>query len=82
MVAIVFDVTNEGSFLNIANWIATVREICGPHGNPPQIALIGNKIDMEHQRIVKQDRQNKLAAELHVTSHVASARTGEGVCCH
>lgn len=79
IVAIVYDVTNEVTFLNLPGWVKTVREVCGSHGNPPIIAIIGNKCDMEHQRVVKQDRQTKLAGELHVSSHVTSARSGEGV---
>jgi len=79
IIAIVYDVTNEMTFLNVASWVKTIRELCTVHGNPPLLAIIGNKSDMEHQRIVKLDRQKQLASELHVTSHVTSARTGEGV---
>lgn len=45
----------------------------------PIMALVGNKMDLEHMRAVKLDRHEKFAGEYRMSSHFASARTGESV---
>lgn len=46
---------------------------------PPLMALVGNKCDMEHQRTVKKDKSHRYAAENGFPYYDMSARTGESV---
>jgi small GTP-binding protein len=48
-IALVYDVTHEGSFQNIRKWIQDVRTYAEDTVN---IVLIGNKCDLESKRAV------------------------------
>jgi Ras-related protein Rab-8A len=47
-IILVYDVTDERSFLNIANWIRNVEQYASPNVNK---ILVGNKCDMEDKRV-------------------------------
>ena len=47
-IILVYDVTDERSFLNVANWIRNVEQYASP--NVSKI-LVGNKCDMEDKRV-------------------------------
>ena len=55
---LVYDVTNEQSFLNVKNWLEEARA----NANPELVILLcGNKVDMEDKRVIPAERGRKLA---------------------
>ena len=65
-ILMVYDVTNERSFVNLAEWLkAAMAAIAGSSStgkaNQPALALVANKIDLEHARVIKSDRHHKFA---------------------
>jgi Ras-related protein Rab-8A len=47
-ILLVYDVTDERSFLNVANWIRNVEQYASSNVNK---ILLGNKCDMEDKRV-------------------------------
>jgi len=70
-IALVYDTTHEGSFLNIKKWIQDVRTYAEDNVN---IVLIGNKCDLDSKRAVTQDRGKELAEEFGVSFFETSAK--------
>ena len=65
-VLLLFDVTNEETFNNVANWMGDVKEnssktITNENGKESEIALylIGNKIDLPNRVITKEQAQTQ-----------------------
>jgi len=79
IILLVYDVTNSSSFEILDEWLSQVKNFIDAYDDPPLIALVGNKCDMEHQRTVKRDRSHRFAAEHGFPYHDMSARTGESV---
>lgn len=46
-VLIIFDITNEESFNSIKSWIAEVENYANEH---IRMILVGNKVDISHER--------------------------------
>ncbi|MFX1234235.1 MAG: Rab family GTPase [Promethearchaeota archaeon] len=81
---IVFDVTNKNSFSNIQNWYNEVKTFLRAKQIP--IIIIGNKIDLEKERVVSYEEGVRLANELsgsHYEGGISyietSALTGENI---
>lgn len=63
-VLLVYDVTNEESFVDLEDWLRLAQESCQqqPTENGKTVyALLANKIDLEHLRVIKSDRHHKFA---------------------
>lgn len=77
---IVFDVTNESSFLSIRNWLHSIDNcnLMDSNVRPPTL-LIGNKIDLVAQRKVDSIHAEQLAKELGMTYIEISAVNGTNV---
>ncbi|KAK7832688.1 hypothetical protein U0070_026884 [Myodes glareolus] len=56
---LLFDLTNEQSFLNVRNWISQLQ--MHAYCENPDIVLCGNKSDLEDQRAVKEEEARELA---------------------
>ncbi|XP_062500504.1 ras-related protein Rab-28-like [Corticium candelabrum] len=78
-VLLVYDVTNSGSFANLEEWVAVVRTTFEGQKKMPSIALVANKVDLEHQRQVKPDKHNRFAQDNGFSSHFVSAKNGDQV---
>ncbi|KAE8751853.1 hypothetical protein FOCC_FOCC001330 [Frankliniella occidentalis] len=76
VVIYVIDLTNSSSLDNLSQWIQAVHS---SQGKPALCAVLGNKCDMEHQRVIRIDRQQKFASDHGFFSYVVSARTGENI---
>eukprot|EP00927_Polykrikos_kofoidii_P013571 TRINITY_DN15901_c0_g1_i1.p1 TRINITY_DN15901_c0_g1~~TRINITY_DN15901_c0_g1_i1.p1 ORF type:complete len:219 (+),score=41.98 TRINITY_DN15901_c0_g1_i1:48-704(+) len=50
---LVFDISNEHSFLNLDKWLAELRENTDPN---VLVALVGTKVDLAHKRVVSTER--------------------------
>jgi Ras-related protein Rab-18 len=76
-IIMVYDVSNKRSFDHLINWIKEVDQ----YGTNEEavIILVGNKIDLEHLRMVSRE-EGLLFARKHSTLFIeASAKTNQGV---
>jgi GTPase SAR1 family protein len=77
---LIFDVTNESSFLSVQDWLTTIDTYTRVDAElRPPILLIGNKIDLATNRIIDTIRAQQLANELEITYIETSAVTGTNV---
>jgi small GTP-binding protein len=59
-IMLIYDITNQMSFNNIRNWITQIKDSLG---DDARITLVGNKVDLESNRIVLKEDGIKLANE-------------------
>ena len=57
---LVYDVTDEQSFVELEEWLRQAKQ-CAKDVENPAFALIANKIDLEHMRVIKSERHHKFA---------------------
>ena len=76
-IALVFDVTDEGSFNQITDWIEQIDT--NANRDEISIILIGNKIDLKDERLVEKEKGEEMAENLHIKYFETSALTGEGI---
>lgn len=69
--------TNYNSFKNLQEWYQLVKSIFVE--NPPTIALMGNKSDLNHLRNVRKDLHTRWSRENNFMSFFVSAKTGDSV---
>lgn len=76
-IALVYDVTDERSFRNIAHWVADIRE----HDTEDDVVVIicANKIDREVERVISTQVGRELATKCGCDYFETSAKTGYGV---
>lgn len=74
---LLFDLTNEQSFLNIRNWIAQLQTHA--YCENPDIVLCGNKADLSHERKVDEERAREMAAKYGLPYFETSAFSGQNV---
>lgn len=73
---LLYDVTNKSSFDNIRAWLAEINEYAQDN---VVIMLLGNKADMNTERIVRREDGERLAREYNVAFMETSAKTGMNV---
>ncbi|XP_068133626.1 ras-related protein Rab-28 isoform X1 [Hyperolius riggenbachi] len=78
-VLLVYDVTNHQSFENLEDWFSMVKKVNEDSETQPFIALVGNKIDLEHMRTVKADKHQRFCQENGLGSFFVSAKSGDSV---
>jgi Ras-related protein Rab-8A len=71
-IALVYDITSKASFDNIRKWIADVQSYAESHVN---IVLIGNKCDLQDQRVIDTEQGRAVAKEYDIDFYEASAKT-------
>eukprot|EP00040_Diaphanoeca_grandis_P000834 m.16602 g.16602 ORF g.16602 m.16602 type:complete len:238 (+) comp11124_c0_seq1:163-876(+) len=76
-ITIVYDLTNQDSFENVEDWLSLIRDEF-PEGGP-HIALIGNKRDASHLRIVTNQAHEDFCKANGLSGHLVSAKTGDQV---
>lgn len=74
---LLFDLTNEQSFLEIRNWIEQLR--LHAYCDTPDIVLCGNKADLEDKRVVMEWRAREMAEKHDSVYLETSAATGQNV---
>lgn len=72
---LVFDITNEKSFLEVQNWIEQLK--IHAYCDDPDIVLCGNKLDLDYLRVVNSARARSLADKYKVPYIETSAFTGK-----
>ncbi|XP_074596490.1 ras and EF-hand domain-containing protein-like isoform X2 [Brevipalpus obovatus] len=77
-VLILYDVTNERSFINVRNWMSQISEY---NGRNIPVVLIGNKVDIRGKAAnsVEYDRGKKLADEFDCPFFETSVKEGRNV---
>jgi len=70
-ILLVYDITDDQSFLNIRNWIRNIEQHAAEHVNK---ILIGNKCDIEKSRAVTAERGQLLADEYEIKFFETSAK--------
>ena len=73
---VVYDITKEDSFLHIQNWLHDCKELAP---RTVILVLIGNKTDLEDQRVVAKERGENLAKENNMIFFETSALNGNGI---
>uniref|UniRef100_A0A0N5B0J3 Ras-related protein Rab-27A n=1 Tax=Syphacia muris TaxID=451379 RepID=A0A0N5B0J3_9BILA len=74
---LLFDITNEQSFLNIRDWISQLK--IHAYCEEPDIIICGNKADLENRRQVSTARARQLAEQLGLPYFETSACTAVNV---
>jgi len=74
---LIFDITNEQSFLNIRDWLSQLK--IHAYCETPDIILCGNKADLENRRQVSTARAKQLADQLGLPYFETSACTSTNV---
>lgn len=76
-VIVVFDITNRNSFEEMANvWLTEVKSNC--YGDV-EVAIVGNKSDIENKREVSFQEANELAMSNNCTYYETSAKNGGNI---
>ena len=73
---VTYDITNRNSFENVQDWIDEVKS-----QTPKEIllVLVGNKIDLENERVVSFDEGKKLSENNDMLFFETSAKNGNGI---
>ncbi|XP_041976314.1 ras-related protein Rab-3 isoform X1 [Aricia agestis] len=68
---LMYDITNEESFNSVQDWVTQIKTYSWDNA---QVILVGNKCDMEEERVVSQERGKQLADQLGVEFYETSAK--------
>ncbi|RWS24083.1 ras-related protein Rab-3-like protein [Leptotrombidium deliense] len=68
---LMYDVTNEESFNSVQDWVTQIQQYSWDNA---QVILVGNKCDMEDERVVSTDRGRQLADQLKLEFFESSAK--------
>lgn len=68
---LMYDVTNEESFNSVQDWVTQIKTYSWDNA---QVILVGNKSDMEVERVVTYDRGKQLADQLGLEFFETSAK--------
>jgi Ras-related protein Rab-27A len=74
---LLFDITNEQSFLNIRGWLEQLKTHA--YCDQPDVILCGNKADMHEDRVVSEERAKHEASKHGLLYFETSAVTGQNV---
>eukprot|EP01103_Thecamoeba_quadrilineata_P016504 TRINITY_DN5539_c0_g1_i1.p1 TRINITY_DN5539_c0_g1~~TRINITY_DN5539_c0_g1_i1.p1 ORF type:complete len:226 (+),score=40.36 TRINITY_DN5539_c0_g1_i1:47-679(+) len=75
-IALIYDLTDQKSFDNIAGWLRDID-----HHAPESVnrILIGNKVDMEDERVVQTEKGKEIAEKHNIPFFEVSAKTNINV---
>ncbi|OQR75673.1 ras-related protein Rab-3-like [Tropilaelaps mercedesae] len=68
---LMYDVTNEDSFKCVQDWVTQIKTYSWDNA---QVVLVGNKCDMEDERVVSTERGRQLAEQLGLEFFETSAK--------
>ncbi|XP_037104296.1 ras-related protein Rab-27A [Syngnathus acus] len=74
---LLFDLTNEQSFLNVRNWMSQLQ--VHAYCENPDVILCGNKCDLADQRAVNEEEARELAEKYGIPYFETSAANGQNV---
>jgi len=73
---LVYDITDLDSFQKVKNWVKELRKMLG---NDVELAIVGNKIDLERSRVVPQAEAESFAASVGAKHYTTSAKLNKGL---
>jgi Ras-related protein Rab-21 len=73
---LVYDITDRNSFVRVQNWVKELRKMLG---KDIELAIVGNKIDLEANRVVTVDEAEKYAASVGAKHYHTSAKLDKGI---
>ncbi|KAL9644978.1 hypothetical protein ABK040_004471 [Willaertia magna] len=73
---VVFDLTNEQSFVNLTKWIQQIKSNASEN---VVIMLVGNKSDLVHKRVIDRSRAEEFAKQCSIPYFETSAKDASGV---
>ncbi|KAH0789939.1 Ras family protein [Histomonas meleagridis] len=73
---LVFDITNRDSFDDLVGWLNDMRQLCAPNAS---IILIGNKVDLEDDRVVIESEASAYAERYNLSYMETSAKSGKNI---
>ena len=77
-IILVYSIDNEYTFNNIKNWINSINDYIDISKTP--IILVGNKKDLENERIISEEEEGrKIAEDYNFKFYETSAKTGVNV---
>lgn len=68
---LMYDITNEESFNSVQDWVTQIKTYSWDNA---QVILVGNKCDMEEERVISSERGRQLAEQLGVRFFETSAK--------
>lgn len=74
---LLFDLTNEQSFLNVRHWMSQLQ--IHAYCENPDIVLCGNKCDLSDQRMISENQARELAEKYGIPYFETSAANGDNV---
>ncbi|XP_056269103.1 ras-related protein Rab-27A [Pseudoliparis swirei] len=74
---LLFDLTNEQSFINVRNWMSQLQ--IHAYCESPDVVLCGNKCDLTDQRAVSEEEARELAETYGIPYFETSAANGQEV---
>ncbi|KAF6722701.1 Ras-related protein Rab-27A [Oryzias melastigma] len=74
---LLFDLTNEQSFLNVRNWMSQLQ--MHAYCENPDVVLCGNKCDLTDQRAISEVEARELAEKYGIPYFETSAANGQNV---
>mmetsp|Transcript_26609 Transcript_26609/g.29648 ORF Transcript_26609/g.29648 Transcript_26609/m.29648 type:complete len:208 (-) Transcript_26609:189-812(-) len=75
-ILLVYDVTDEKSFVNIRNWIKSIEQHASEN---VQKVLLGNKCDLDHKKVIDTEKGQALANEMGIPFYETSAKDSVNV---
>jgi len=73
---LVYDITDNDSFVRVQNWIKELRKMLGAD---IVLAIAGNKCDMERNRVVPLEKAEEYAESVGAKHYSTSAKLNKGV---
>uniref|UniRef100_A0A1B0CFP3 Ras-related protein Rab-3 n=3 Tax=Phlebotominae TaxID=7198 RepID=A0A1B0CFP3_LUTLO len=73
---LMYDITNEESFNSVQDWVTQIKTYSWDNA---QVILVGNKCDMEDERVISFERGKQLADQLGVEFFETSAKENVNV---
>lgn len=73
---LVYDITDRDSFVRVKNWVKELRKMLG---TDVALAIAGNKIDLEKNRVVTLEEAEAYAASVNAKHYSTSAKLNKGV---
>eukprot|EP01059_Diplonema_ambulator_P013538 TRINITY_DN24058_c0_g1_i1.p1 TRINITY_DN24058_c0_g1~~TRINITY_DN24058_c0_g1_i1.p1 ORF type:complete len:246 (+),score=63.90 TRINITY_DN24058_c0_g1_i1:54-740(+) len=78
-IILTYDVTSMESFKNLEQWLEFIKNTFKEKKTVPYLALMGNKMDLNHLRAVKAEKHSLFAVENGMVPFFVSAKTGDKV---
>ena len=73
---VVYDITDEKSFIHLKDWVKSIKEECGSH---IPMLIVGNKNDLENDRLVSKNEAISYAKKEKLEYIETSSKSGENI---